>query len=59
MWLVRKTLRFLASEDGPAAVEYAFMLALIVLFSFSALHALGTKSSATFTGVCTRLPTGE
>jgi pilus assembly protein Flp/PilA len=43
--------RFLASEDGPTAVEYAVMLALIVVVCLTAIQAIGTKANTTFTSV--------
>ena len=39
---------FLKEEDGPTAVEYAVMLALIVVVCLTAVTALGTKTSAKF-----------
>jgi pilus assembly protein Flp/PilA len=42
---------FLKREDGPTAVEYAVMLALIVVVCITAITALGTNSNATFTKV--------
>ena len=44
----QKMRRFLASEDGPTAVEYAVMLALIVLVCITAITSVGTRTSATF-----------
>ena len=49
--LLRKTRRLLASEDGPTAVEYAVMLALIVITCLAAISTLGTRSSTTFSNV--------
>ncbi len=43
--------RFLASEDGPTAVEYAVMLALIVIVCLAAISSLGTATRETFQGV--------
>jgi pilus assembly protein Flp/PilA len=40
--------RFLVSEDGPTAVEYAVMLALIVIVCLTAIQAIGTNASAKF-----------
>jgi pilus assembly protein Flp/PilA len=40
--------RFLVSEDGPTAVEYAVMLALIVIVCLTAIQAVGTNTSAKF-----------
>jgi pilus assembly protein Flp/PilA len=43
--------RFLASEDGPTAVEYAVMLALIIIVCLAAIQAVGNNANATFTSV--------
>ncbi|MCP4079589.1 MAG: Flp family type IVb pilin [Planctomycetaceae bacterium] len=43
-----KVERFLKSEDGPTAVEYAIMLALIVIVCLTAIQAIGTNASAAF-----------
>jgi pilus assembly protein Flp/PilA len=48
--------RFLLSEDGPTAVEYAVMLALIVIVCLTAISAVGTRASATFKKVANSLP---
>lgn len=40
--------RFLDSEDGPTAVEYAIMLALIVLVCLTAIQAVGTNTNSKF-----------
>ena len=39
---------FLVSEDGPTAVEYAVMLALIVIVCLTAIQAIGTNANAKF-----------
>ena len=44
----KKLWRFLAAEDGPTAVEYAVMLALIVVACLVAITALGTSINGTF-----------
>ena len=46
-----KLRRFIASEDGPTAVEYAVMLALIVIVCLSAITTLGTNAKATFNNI--------
>jgi pilus assembly protein Flp/PilA len=43
-----KTSRFLSSEDGPTAVEYAVMLALIVVVCLTAIQAIGSNANDTF-----------
>ncbi len=53
--LAKKVQRFLVSEDGPTAVEYAVMLALIVIVCLTAISAIGTKASTTFTNVSNKL----
>ena len=42
---------FMKHEDGPTAVEYAVMLALIIVVCIAAITALGTNANATFTSV--------
>ncbi len=42
----QKVQRFLVSEDGPTAVEYAVMLALIVIVCLSAIRLIGTNANA-------------
>ena len=41
----------LKREDGPTAVEYAVMLALIIVVCITAITALGSNANKTFTGV--------
>jgi pilus assembly protein Flp/PilA len=43
--------RFLQAEDGPTAVEYAVMLALIIVVCLVAITALGKNASSTFANV--------
>jgi pilus assembly protein Flp/PilA len=43
--------RFLVSEDGPTAVEYAVMLALILVACITIVTSLGTSVSGTFSKV--------
>jgi pilus assembly protein Flp/PilA len=43
--------RFLRDEDGPTAVEYAVMLALIIVVCIAAITTLGTNASNTFNNV--------
>ncbi len=42
---------FLKNEDGPTAVEYAVMLALIIVVCIAAISALGSNANGTFTTV--------
>jgi pilus assembly protein Flp/PilA len=43
--------RFLNSESGPTAVEYAVMLALIVVVCLAAIRSVGTNAKTTFNNV--------
>jgi pilus assembly protein Flp/PilA len=47
--------RFLTSEDGPTAVEYAVMLALIIIVCLGAVTAVGNNASAKFQQISTQL----
>ena len=49
--LVNKVQRFLVSEDGPTAVEYAVMLALIVIVCLTAISSIGTNANTTFDNI--------
>ena len=56
--LVRQVKQFLVSEDGPTAVEYAVMLALIIVVCLTAISAIGTNASSTFNSVSQSLSSG-
>ena len=49
--LLLKTVRFLKKDDGPTAVEYAVMLALIIIVCLTAIKAVGTTANDRFTDV--------
>jgi pilus assembly protein Flp/PilA len=49
--LMHKIRRLLRSDDGPTAVEYAVMLALIIIVCLAAIQSVGTKAKTTFTNV--------
>jgi pilus assembly protein Flp/PilA len=46
--IMRKLLRFLRSEDGPTAVEYAVMLALIVIACMASIQALTQETAGSY-----------
>jgi pilus assembly protein Flp/PilA len=52
-------LHFVKSEDGPAAVEYAVMLALIMVACIAIVTTLGQSASGTFSTVNTALGAGS
>lgn len=51
MGLATSVKNFLVSEDGPTAVEYAVMLALIVIVCLTAVQAIGTNANIKFEAV--------
>ena len=51
--LIPNVRQFLNSEDGPTAVEYAVMLALILVACITIIQSLGTSVSGTFSTVNT------
>jgi pilus assembly protein Flp/PilA len=53
--LALKLRRFLVSEDGPTAVEYAVMLALIIIVCLAAIGTIGTNANTTFQNVAAKL----
>jgi pilus assembly protein Flp/PilA len=57
--LLRPVVRFLRREDGPTSVEYAVMLALIIVVCIVAVTALGTKANTTFKNAGNPLPAGS
>jgi len=46
--LIKSTFRFLQEEDGPTSVEYAVMLALIIVVCLTAVATLGNDAVAKF-----------
>jgi pilus assembly protein Flp/PilA len=49
--ILQSVKNFLQREDGPTAVEYAVMLALIIVVCIAAITALGSNANKTFSGV--------
>jgi pilus assembly protein Flp/PilA len=54
---IQRARQFLVEEDGPTAVEYAVMLALIVIVALTAIQTLGTQTSTTFNDIANELST--
>jgi pilus assembly protein Flp/PilA len=46
--LTKNVVNFLKAEDGPTAVEYAVMLALIIVVCIGAITTLGQNANTTF-----------
>ena len=47
--------RFVKNEDGPTAVEYAVMLALIIVVCITAITTLGSNANNTFSYVGSKI----
>ena len=54
--LLERIVNFLKREEGPTAVEYAVMLALIIVVCIGAITTLGTAASNTFQNIDNNLP---
>ena len=52
-----RVVNFLQREDGPTAVEYAVMLALIIVVCITAITALGSNANKTFSSVSNSIGT--
>lgn len=50
---------FLKEEDGPTAVEYAVMLALIIVVCLTAITIIGQRANQTFLTVGSSLTTSS
>ncbi len=42
---MKAIVRFLQSDDGPVAVEYSVMLAMIIMMALTAITTLGASNS--------------
>jgi pilus assembly protein Flp/PilA len=51
----RSVANFIKDESGPTAVEYAVMLALIIVVCITAITALGSNANNTFSYVGTQV----
>jgi pilus assembly protein Flp/PilA len=49
--MLKSLVHFIKTEDGPTAVEYAVMLALIIVVCITAITTLGSNANGTFTTV--------
>ena len=47
----KNLVKFVKAEDGPTAVEYAVMLALIIVVCIGAITTLGNNANITFSNV--------
>jgi pilus assembly protein Flp/PilA len=56
--LTKKLIRFLKTEEGPTAVEYAVMLALIIVVCIAAITTLGSNANNTYGNVSLNAASG-
>ncbi len=56
--MVQSIRSFLKREDGPTAVEYAVILALVAAVVVVAIVGLGSGTSSVFSTTSTNVPTG-
>ena len=54
--MLKNIVNFLKREDGPTAVEYAVMLALIIVVCIGAITTLGQRANNTFNTIDSNLP---
>ena len=54
--LLLRVRHLLVSEDGPTAVEYAVMLALIVVVCLGTITTIGTRANSAFNSIANSLP---
>jgi pilus assembly protein Flp/PilA len=59
MWLVQAAERFVRDDSGPTAVEYAVMLALIIVVCIAAIGTLGTNANGVFSNVSLKTAVGS
>ena len=57
--MIQKLIDFIKEEDGPTAVEYAIMVALIAVVIIAAVTLLGGRVRDTFTTVSGVIPGGS
>ena len=50
-WFATKLRRFLACEEGPTAVEYAVMLALIICVCIAGISVVGANANSVFSKI--------
>jgi pilus assembly protein Flp/PilA len=55
--IVRATVHFLKEEEGPTAVEYAVMLALIIVVCFVVISTIGSHANSNFSNVALQAAT--
>ncbi len=52
-YLTKSVVELIQNEDGPTAVEYAVMVAMIIVVCVTAITSVGTNANKTFTKTST------
>lgn len=58
-FVAKRIANFLKHEDGPTAVEYAVMLALIIVVCLASITTLGKNANAAFSYVGSSIQAAE
>jgi pilus assembly protein Flp/PilA len=54
---IQRATRFVRSDDGPTAIEYAVMLGVIIAVCLVAINSVGTKTNTLFSTVARTMGT--
>jgi pilus assembly protein Flp/PilA len=57
--VAKNVVTFLKAEDGPTAVEYAVMLALVIAVCIGTITVLGTSTNTTYRTAKNAMPGGS
>lgn len=57
--ILQITKRFVCSEDGPTATEYAVLIAVICVAVIGALSSFGVHMDNLYTSLASTVPTGS
>ncbi|MGL6095069.1 MAG: Flp family type IVb pilin [Fimbriiglobus sp.] len=52
----KAVVEFIKKEDGPTAVEYAVMLALIIVVCIASVRLIGNNANTTFNAAANAMP---
>ena len=55
--IATRLVRFLKQEDGPTALEYAVMLALVIVVCLVAIGTVGSQANTTFSTAGAKMQT--
>jgi pilus assembly protein Flp/PilA len=55
--VITRIVHFFRSEQGATAVEYAVMLAMIIMIAFASITLFGSRSSSMWSNISSSMPT--